>query len=134
MSNAEYEFSDAQNKVFDALASSMRLAGWAWIFFGAFCGVALFATGVVIEQRHANPAVLIGNGIGIALIILSGVWCIAAAKPVKSIVATRGNDIANLMDAMAQLQRVYSTQRIAVMIGTVAIMTALALEKLEHVF
>jgi hypothetical protein len=134
MSDGEYEFSDAQNKVFDSLASSMRLAGWSWIFFAVACGGALVATGVVIEEGHRNLAVLVGNGIGIALILLMGIWCITAARPVSKIVTTKGNDITNLMEAMQQLQRVYSTQRIAVIIAAVAIGMSLALDKLEHVF
>ena len=116
---SEYEFSTAQNEVFSELGSAMGFVAVALVLLGALSmlgGVWQFVEGA----RGVGIAGLI-EGI---VMLLIGIWTRGAAGSVHQIVASSGNDIANLMHAMEHLGRVYWLQRalliVAIAFGVLA--------------
>jgi hypothetical protein len=61
--------------------------------------------------------------------VIVGIWLRGASKSIKAIATTEGSDISNLMTAMAELKKVYSLQRVLILValGILAIAFCLGL-------
>ncbi len=105
----EYEFGEAENKVFAALAGAMRFVGTAQGIMGA----ALFFIAVAHVYMGGAPALVSSLPMALtgAMFSVTGVWLRRASEPVARIVATKGSDIRNLMAAMAGLAQMFTLQR-----------------------
>lgn len=105
----EYEFNDAENKVFAALHGGMRFVGGAHVVTGALL--------VVIAAAHVwmggPPALISAVPMALTAAILSvvGLWLRTASRSVEQIVSTKGSDIANLMRAMTELTKMFALER-----------------------
>lgn len=106
----EYEFGPPENAVFSALAAQMRFVGTAQGAAGAF----LVLVAVAHVWMGGAPALVssVPMAISAALLVVTGMWLRGASEPVARIVSTEGNDIRNLMEAMAALARMFALQRI----------------------
>jgi hypothetical protein len=71
----------------------------------------------------------IGQAVGAAVSVISGVWLRGAARSVDSIVRTEGSDVSHLMSAMRDLTRMFDLQRTvlvaAFVVGGLAIVLSL---------
>ncbi len=105
----EYEFGDAENKVFDALARAMGFVGTAQGVMGA----ALFVIAIAHVWMGGAPALVSSLPMALtgAMFTVTGVWLRRASGPIARIVSTKGSDIRNLMEAMAGLAQVFTLQR-----------------------
>lgn len=96
-----YEFNNIQNQLIRELSEKMRFVGYFLIGLGVF--VTIF--GLVLIARGG-----LGNIIQGIVQIIIGFWTTKAASAFKQIVATQGNDIENLMGALAELRKLYTLQ------------------------
>lgn len=105
----EYEFGEAENKVFAALAKAMRFVGTAQGVMGA----ALFVIALAHVYMGGAPALVSSLPMALtgAMFSVTGVWLRRASEPVARIVSTEGNDVRNLMQAMAGLAQMFTLQR-----------------------
>lgn len=106
---SEYEFGDAENRVFEALARAMSFVGTAQGVMGA----SLFAVAVVHVWMGGPPALISSLPMALtgAMFTVTGVWLRRASAPIARIVSTKGSDIRNLMEAMAGLAQMFALQR-----------------------
>lgn len=105
----EYEFGDAENHVFDALARAMSFVGTAQGVMGA----SLFAIAIAHVWMGGPPALISSLPMALtgAMFTVTGVWLRRASLPIARIVTTKGSDIRNLMEAMAGLAGMFALQR-----------------------
>lgn len=105
----EYEFGEAENTVFTALAAGMRFVGGAQ----AVAGTALFVIAVMHVWMGGPPALVssVPMALSGAMLVMTGAWLRRASESVARIVSTQGSDIRNLMEAMAGLARMFALQR-----------------------
>lgn len=96
-----YEFNNTQNQLIRELSEKMRFVGYFLIGLGVL--VTIF--GLVLIARGG-----LGNIIQGVVQIIIGFWTTKAASAFKQIVATQGNDIENLMGALAELRKLYTLQ------------------------
>ena len=117
-----YEFNNTQNQLIRQLAQKMRFVGYILLALGVLVIVA-----GIVNFRLGGFATII-QGI-IQLII--GIWTAKAATSFQLIVKTQGNDIENLMTALAELRKLYALQYwifiIALVFVVVGIVAALIL-------
>jgi hypothetical protein len=118
-SGRPYEFDDAQNATFARLAGAMLFVGIALLLLSAIVGSAVV---VLARSTWAGTAVL--TPLGIALAVM-GAQLFAAARRFRRIVATRGNDISNLMAALDEMAAAYRVQRWLWLTVSMAIVIAL---------
>lgn len=105
----EYEFGAEEEEEFSTLSSAMKFVGIAQIVFGL-----VRAVGGAVQGGAGNIAGGIVSAIVIALI---GIWTVRAASSVQKIVDTEGSDVSHLMDAVGELTKLYSLQRLLIIIG-----------------
>ncbi len=97
----QYEFNESQNQLISDVAVKMRFVGYFLIavgVLGALRGVIAFANGGLVFIIQ-----------GIATVVI-GLWTKAAGDCFNNIVKTQGNDIENLMGALAELRKLYTLQ------------------------
>jgi len=97
MENNQYEFTDHENILVNDLAKKMRYVG----IFGIILGVV-----EILSSFFGEKSGIISGVIS----IIVGVWTINASKFFQKIVDTTGNDITNLMNALAELKKLYGLQ------------------------
>lgn len=107
-SAGQYEFSEAENKVFRALATEMHAVGTAYMGLGA--GLIVAAAVVLWAYEASLPIALVMACIA-ALGILGGHWLRVSSVPLARIADTAGSDVTHLMRAMGGLERLFSIQR-----------------------
>jgi hypothetical protein len=100
-----YEFDDTQNAVFIKLAGAMMFVAVAMLVLGAIVASAAL---VLARSSMAGTAILAPLGIAVAVM---GAQLFRAARRFRRIVATRGNDISNLMVALDEMAVAYGVQR-----------------------
>ena len=121
----EYEFSEIQNGVIGDLARKMRFVG----MMGMIVGV-LLTLGGLSPYVTANAS---GGGASAANVIMGGAsvvigaWTRTAGGAFRTIVHTEGHDIANLMHALSELRRVYTLQRILLIVVMLLLVLAVQL-------
>lgn len=101
----QYEFSSSQNQVIKQLADKMRFVSYFLIGVGvlnALIGIiGLFST----TLRGSFGEIITG-----ILLSLLGFWTYKASISFQRIVRTQGNDVENLMGALAELRKLYTLQ------------------------
>ena len=111
MESANYEFSAGQNVLVSGLAGKMNFVGYSLVITAAV----FFGTGFYPFTRGELPGMygivsIVTHLIGGAIYLAIGSLTIKAAKSFRLIVETKGNDIENLMDALAFLLKQYNVQ------------------------
>ena len=124
---SQYEFSDAQNKLFDDLAGTMGFVGVASIAVGLMGG----AMGVMallwsLDQGQGQIQGLGGILQGIVM-TLTGLWIRNAATAFRKIAHTQGDDVSNLVDALTELKNAFALQRGLILVVGSLIALALGL-------
>ena len=113
---SEYEFTDNQNRVFDALTVSLRQFG---INLGVFAILLIFL-GLVFAMRGnievTDAYTAVSSGIGIMIIgALALALCFRLLKPVaefRQIITTENRDISQLMVGLEKLAWAHNLLRI----------------------
>lgn len=113
---SEYEFSEKQNKIFDALSVSLRQFS---IQLGVFAVMLLFL-GLVFAIRGnidvTDRFTAVAGGLGIMVIgALSLALCFRLLKPVgefREITTTRNHDISQLMVGLEKLASAHKLLRV----------------------
>ena len=121
----EYEFSEIQNGVIGDLASKMRFVGTMGVIIGIILmlgGLAPYVTGNAAGGSAGAANVVMG---GASAVI--GAWTRTAGGAFRTIVQTGGHDIANLMHALSELRRVYTLQRILLIVVMLLLVLAVQL-------
>lgn len=106
----QYEFDMEENTVIDSLAGLMKFCAWVSIVFGAL-NLALGLVQLGGDKEGEGIASMFQG----TVMMVVGVWTRRAARAMKDIVTTEGNDIINLMAGLRELKKVYKLQ--AVLIG-----------------
>ena len=115
-----YEFDDAQNATFANLATAMMFVAVAMMIMGIVVGAAAVALAV---STLAGGAILAPLAVAVAIMAAQQY---AAAAHFRRIVATRGNDMNNLMVALEKIAIAYRVQRWLWLTASVAVIIALA--------
>lgn len=97
----ELEFGPEQDQSFGKLAGSMRFVGVAYMVLGALGALGSLCS--LAKDPVQGATTMVTN----VALLLQGVWANNAARGFSNVVATTGNDIANLMAALAQLRKFY---------------------------
>ena len=107
----DYEFSEGDRDSIRALAASMSFVGVCLMLLGVLFGV--FALGAV----HAGfvPGGL-ALAVGAAVCVVVAWWMVSAGRSLSVLVGTRGRDVDHLMEAVAQLRRLFGFARVAVIV------------------
>lgn len=106
----EYEFQQHEEEIIRDLAGAMRFVGIFFIVIAVLLGV--FGALKIPSDANEGGA----NLVQALLSFLLGTWTYRAAQSFKLVVETEGNDIANLMNALFQLKRIYVFQKWALII------------------
>ena len=101
MESQSYEFTSTQDRLISELSNKMRFVSYVLIVIGAL----LIFAGLVSINQGGFGSVIYG-----IVQLLVGVWTNKAASSFRKIAATQGNDINNLMDALAELRKLYTLQ------------------------
>ena len=110
----EYEFNEFQNNTFSKLASAMMFVGAVEVVAAViYVAIALLRL-VSLDVVGAAASTVQG-----VVMLLIGVWTINASRYVREIVTTQGSDISHLMRAMSELVKLYSLQRVVIIIAIV---------------
>jgi hypothetical protein len=128
-----YEFTPEQNTSFSRLGYKMKGVGAAFVVMGLMCLLVggLMAMGVyklvhspdpaVMEKIKVEPPILfsIAGMYGVAgLVYLAiGFWTRSSGNAFRAIVATRGNDIGLLLQAIDTQHKMYSLLYTVILIG-----------------
>jgi len=112
---SQSEFDASQNPSFASLAGSMKIVAIIMMIFGALSALNIL-TGDIVSA-------LVGG-----LYIVIGVWTKDAGQSIQNIVNTEGNDIDHLMNAVKDLNKLYSLQKWLMIVGIVfAVLGAIAM-------
>ena len=101
MESQGYEFTSTQDRLISELSNKMRFVSYVLIVIGAL----LIFAGLVSINQGGFGSVIYG-----IVQLLVGVWTNKAAASFRKIADTQGNDISNLMDALAELRKLYTLQ------------------------
>jgi hypothetical protein len=97
----EIEFGPEQDQSFSKLAGSMRFVGIAYMILGGLGALGSLCS--LAKDPVQGATAMITN----VALLLQGFWANNAAQGFSNVVATSGNDITNLMAALAQLRKFY---------------------------
>jgi hypothetical protein len=111
----EYEFSEAHKEALAALAASTSFVGVCVMLLGVMS--ALFALGAVYG---GFAAIGVGFLAGTAVCMPLGWWATSAGRSLSAMVRTRGRDVALLMEAVAQLRRLFGFARVFIIVYALA--------------
>lgn len=115
---AEYEFTVDQSATISTLAARMRWVGVFLIAIGVVAGLA----GLMSLAESGIAVVSIIQAVIYALI---GIWTIRAASSFALIPQTEGQDITNLMSALASLRTLYNFQFWLIIAGLIVLVLSL---------
>jgi len=101
MNSENYEFNQSQNQLILDLSKKMMFVSYFMIAGGALGVLA----GLIAFARGGFGGVVQG-----VILLIVGFWTNNASKAFQSIVNTEGNDIENLMGALAGLRKLYTLQ------------------------
>jgi hypothetical protein len=107
----EYEFTDDHKERFRALAASISFVGVCTMLFGALA--CLFMAGALYAGFVPHA---IATAVLAALCLVTSFWMVSAGRSLSALVRTRGRDIEDLMEAVAQFQRLFGLVRIVIVI------------------
>jgi hypothetical protein len=115
-----HEFDASQNLVIGDLAGSMSFVGTASIVLA----IVMWLIGIA-TMFLGNPAGLAQIVQGVLMVFI-GVWTRSSARSFQLVVDTKGSDIANLMNALGELRRLYNLQKWMIIVALVLIVLAFA--------
>ena len=104
--SGEFEFDGAHNAVIRDLAGSMKIVGAGLPVFAVFTAI-----GAIRAVVREGPIMALAPAAQAVFLVLTGMWTYSAAGAFQRVVATRGDDIRNLMSALAELRRIYTMQK-----------------------
>jgi hypothetical protein len=110
---AQFEFTEAQNQVFQELGKRMTTVGNLIMVFGAL--TVLGAIG--LAAKGGGGSVVSG-----VLWLVFGSWTANAGKSFTAIATTQGSDIDHLMHALDQLRQLYKATYRLLLTGVVVIL------------
>jgi hypothetical protein len=155
--SSEFEFNDSQNQLIGSLSRKMALVGFVMIFFGLLQlinGVASLVmsrnpdrvlaaaeqAGMSAEQLEvlrkglaggfwSSPIAVSAMAFALAglLLFLVGLWTRQAAHGFGAIVATRGQDVSRLMDALSALHRKYGLMYTILLVAALVSLASLVI-------
>lgn len=102
-----YEFNAAEDEVIAGMARWTRIFSW----FALLSGIVLAVGGLL-----TLPAGVL-NVVGGSVYIFIGMWFQGAAKSLRNVVDTEGDDIAHLMSALENLRSAFMAMVVLVGIG-----------------
>lgn len=120
----EFEFGAAENQVFTGLAAAMRFVGTGSVALATVMILSALA-GAWLTGVRALPFSL-GQAVGAAVLVISGVWLRGAARSIEQIVKTEGSDVSHLMGAMRDLAQMFTLQRMVLIASFIVGALALA--------
>jgi hypothetical protein len=103
MEERPFEFSDHHKESFAALAGSVIFLGVCALLFA--CVSVMGALGALVE---GYPVFAAGATIGALLHGIAAVWMLSAGRSLAGMLRTRGKDVELLMQAVAQLRRLFA--------------------------
>ena len=111
----EYEFSEPDKEHLAALAASTSFVGVCVMLLGLMSGTFAMAAGY-------GGFAAIGAGLvaGAAVCLPLGWWATSAGRSLSALVRTRGRDIKHLMEAVAQLRRLFGFARVFIIVYALA--------------
>ena len=117
----EYEFSEVHKEGLAALAASTSFVGVCVMLLGLMSAVFALAAayGGYVPVGIALMA-------GAAVCFPLGWWATAAGRSLSAMVRTRGRDVVYLMDAVAQLRRLFGFARVFIIVYALAAAAAAA--------
>lgn len=104
-----YEFNDAENAIIGKTASRAKLWGIISIVIGA-----LYAMSSCFA--FASPSVLTNLPSGVIGIVV-GIFFLGVGNALQNVVATQGNDIQHIMEALQKMGTAFMVQIITTLIG-----------------
>jgi len=107
----EVEFSEADKEGLASLAASMSFVGVCQMLLGLMAGTFGAAAGY-----GGFVAVGVGLAVGAAVCLPLGWWTTSAGRSLSALVRTRGRDVAHLMEAVAQLRRLFGFARVFIIL------------------
>jgi hypothetical protein len=155
LGGGEYEFNQSQNELIGSLARKMGLVGIVMLLFGVLQiinGVATLAVsrnpdrmmeaaekaGMSEDQLGALRQALAGGewsspivassiamAVGGLILVLVGWWTRQAGSGFGGIVATRGQDVSRLMEALGALHRKYSLMYTILVVAALLVLASL---------
>ncbi|MFT3694325.1 MAG: hypothetical protein QM831_14355 [Kofleriaceae bacterium] len=108
-----YEFGGAENEVFVSTSRVMKIVGVLMSVFGILIGL-----GAMLGKAKLELASLVQIGQAVVMVVVGG-WLTSAAKSLREIADTQGQDIPNLMFAMRRLRSVYTLQAVMMGLGVI---------------
>jgi hypothetical protein len=110
-SPAPYEFSDAQKDAFRALAASVSFVGVCTLMFAGLSAV--FACGELLLGFVPNG---LATAAATGLFGVTAWWMVSAGRSLSAMVRTRGQDVERLMEAVAQLRKLFGLARVVIIL------------------
>jgi hypothetical protein len=115
----QYEFSQSENGVFSSLALFTKIA--AVVLVISLCVSAVQAL-LTVSRKPEHAAMAIGPVIGSIVLgaLLNGFfayWMWRSSAAFARVVETQGNDIPNLMDALASQRSYFKAMKVLVLVG-----------------
>jgi len=111
----QYEFSDAENGTIGTTAGRAR----AWGVISLLLGVAQLGLSQMDSARASTFAMAPQVAGGVVSIVVGAVF-IGVATSLQSVVGSRGNDVALMMDALRKLSTAFTIQIIVACLGFTA--------------
>jgi hypothetical protein len=123
--SSTYEFSPSQNELVGNLAKKMRLVGLVTIVFGVLALLAgiVHAVGLVSNEAARTDMAIpmtVAMFLYAFVYLCFGVWTRQAGNGFYGIAATQGNDIGHLMNALANLRKIYTVMYALIIIALIA--------------
>jgi hypothetical protein len=106
---SEYEFSQEDNKTFEALGRAMAFVGVGCLAGGGL--LLLVALGTLWWSGTSGVLSAIVQSSLSGAFLITGQWLRGASVSILAITSTEGRDLAHLMAAMRALQRMFALQR-----------------------
>lgn len=119
----EYEFNESENEVIRGMASVMRFIGIGTLILAML----VLAYGGIVTVITKSGAILFAFLFTSMLHMTFGVLMYKASRPFYRIIHTSGEDIMNLINALAALTRAYNIQCVSLilaLLGTVMLLVA----------
>ncbi len=126
----EYEFDGAENAILSGLAGPMRFVGIMSTIFGAL----LIFLGEARPPRRRSGRAGQWRSCSRASVTcaFAGSWLLPAARALRDVVQTEGNDVTNLMYALKKLTNVYMLQAIMWCLAVVGVVVGVILAIGQH--
>jgi hypothetical protein len=119
-----YEFNAEQSRLIGGLGRSMRIVGLvalAWAVVGIISmGILAWKSGVLYFDL--NPV----------LALFIGLWALSGGSSFNNVVATQGNDIGYLMDALGKLRNIFSLIAILIVVALLIAIAVMAYVLIFH--